>query len=81
MTKHRFIVYGIITSGDDGGLYFKSECVAYDIKQLIDIYRDSDYSPHTIIRKEQVHRETPIHVIKMIEKSTSSLYHDVDDFI
>ena len=65
MTKHNYIVYGIICDGEHSGKYFKSTCVSIDILALINYYYSEKMSPTSIIKKEQVHIDRDMHEMEI----------------
>ena len=48
---------------------FKGICIAMDIKEAIDIFRDKGYSVHKIERGEQVNSSEEIGIL-LVEKTT-----------
>ena len=66
MTKHKYYASGICTLNEKS---FKGICIAMDIKEAIDIFRDKGYSVHKIERGEQVNCSEDIGIL-LVEKTT-----------
>lgn len=73
--KYNYITYGV---SQLEGKYFKSECVGNDIVDIIKKHRENNLSPHTIIMEEQVHCETPMLEIKIIELTDNPLSLNIE---
>lgn len=58
MIKHRYEVTGV----DSRSEQFYGTCVAYDIISAIQLFRDNEYSVHTVQTREQVHAEEEIKI-------------------
>lgn len=56
MIKHSFEVTGVSNSGDN----FIGKCVAYDIIEAIQIFRDKGFSVHTVQSRIQVHADSEL---------------------
>lgn len=76
MIKHKYLVYGaFIMDSLPGGNYFESTCSAsMDIIQLIEFYRSKGMSVSSIIRQEQVPRDSALNDITDIRFTKSASF-------
>lgn len=81
MTKHKYEVIGIHESDEKE---YNGKCISDDIRKIPDMFREHGVLVHQICKKEQVHVDNVIGVIK-IESANSACYwtpcHDVDNKI
>lgn len=59
MTKHKYVVKGISTSGE----YFIGTCISKDIIAAISLFREIGLSAHEISQKEQVNADEKIGIL------------------